>query len=82
MTYHMQDESLFWSNEAAVLGQLHNQKPSASFERPTLWNRMEEGEKAPKLAQVRFERFISEVASFREKLARLMGIQEKEVIFH
>ncbi len=39
---------------------------------------MEEDEKAPKLAPVRFERFTSEIASFRGKFTCLMEVPEEE----
>ncbi len=78
--HRTKDRSHFSLEEAAVLGQLRQQKPSASTKESFLWIGLEkEDEKAPKLAQVRHERIIIQVASLREKFARLMEVQEEEV---
>ncbi len=66
-THRMKDESYLSSNEAAVLGQLRNQKPSASSERPPHWIWVEEEEGKTNLAPVRSERFTSQVTPLQEK---------------
>ncbi len=60
-TSRMQGQSHYSSEEAAVLGQLRQQKPSASTEESSLWNWME-NEKETKFAPV-LERIRSQEES-------------------
>ncbi len=62
----MQDQNLISSDEAAVLRQLQEQKPSdASSQSPSHWNWMEENEKETKYTPVHCEG--SEIDSLHEK---------------
>ncbi len=59
----MQDRNHYSSEEAAVLGQLREQKPSALSERPSLWIWLEEEEGIENASNRN-----SEIASLHEKL--------------
>ncbi len=63
----------FSSNEAAVLGQLREQKPSASSENATLWNWVENEESTENESP--HERVISKITSLHEKL-----VSEEEML--
>ncbi len=64
----MQDQSHVFK-EAAVLGQLREQKPSASTEKPSLGNWVEEEAEEPKLASLH-ESLVSQETIVSEKATR------------
>ncbi len=65
----MQDQSHVFE-EAAVLGQLREQKPSASFERPSLGNWMEKEERETRSAPVCIGRVCSQEEGVTPKASK------------